>query len=450
MGKAILKNLMLSSKFIPPRWLTCIVSIRDFDIIDDAITIIESNAFNTHVFHALHDLTLDMPLEILRNDSFKGLFCLEYLRLRTIKLHAIDVRILCTAAEITALQLVACDLNVTILRNIFECLPQNIEAISIENSNSIHKISKKLFAKFKNISRLSLPDNRIVHIEPNAFDSFARTLRVLNLRNNLLTAMPEGVLPKQFFDDYQTSKKIFVLVNPWHCSRQLENFKKLLLKYPVIFWVKPFCSTPFHLRGKLIESAELYYDTEVSCPLKNILTSSSITKLTIMPHAGTNNFSLTLNSTSSKFNFIWFEAASASGINKIVSTPICISAKGNEFIKLDFTRKLKSNNIYLFCLLNRQEAVANLLDCATIHTARFHVLVHNKQLSVLGILLTICGILAFCIGLVATYISRIIFNKSHKTDNSRLPPLPPRPSLSVSRSSVPDSMENVEYYLEIM
>lgn len=355
-------NFSFPTKTIPAYWFTDKIILRALSIEDKVVTAIEPNAFKTFTFNKIWTLKLNMPLEILRNDTFNGLSMAFDLKLENMKLHSVETDV---AARIQSLCVIESQFDGMIFTKLLACLPADAYSVQTEHLKTLNVIRKDLFSKFTAIITLILRSSGITHIEAGSFDTFAETLSVLSLGGNLLKTLSEHVFPHQYFfsDEHTIGKRITLISNPWDCLCQLEHLRRLMIEFPKFFYFKPVCATPIYLKGKLITETKLC-DYQNDCLIKySLLPSPFMLQSIELPNGSNNDRFLALNTTSGVHKMIWFEHRSLRDIQSIK----CITLKPNMLTKIKLTEILKSNKIYTLCLMQNVSITINPFHCYTQH-----------------------------------------------------------------------------------
>lgn len=157
------------------------------------------------------------------------------------------------------------------------------------NYNLKSTLSRKSFVGLTNVKTLDLSDCQIVTIGAGAFDPISSSITELNLKNNLITTLPEGL----FADMLLNPVRILLDGNKWDCDCHLIPFKIALMESSN--FVGTFqCSTPRALSGYSIIDTD-FCDSYVPPPTTT--TQSTLPTTTTTTTTATTSTPTTSNST---------------------------------------------------------------------------------------------------------------------------------------------------------
>lgn len=408
---------------ITARWFEPYVRIMSLEISDEFINEIEPNAFDTTSFEQTTILIISMPLEILHNDTFNGFYKLAVLELHSMKLKAVETGALhhiCITLE--HFRSNRSNFEVTALKKLVGSLSETTVLISIKMNNALNRITKDLFRHLKNITFMSLGFNRITDIERNSFDTFAETLTTIDLAANLLTTLPEGVLPLQLFAANKRTH-VYLSANAWHCSCNMEYLKQLIIRYRTHFLWSPLCATPIRFRKRLIADVDLCNSDDL-CPLRKLLLPSFLLQPMRFYTNLSNEFILTINSTLNDYCLLWLEADASPSKSKPIQMSKCVMLNTHSFEALNFTGNLKPNKIFTFCLLKRFKRTVHPLNCVSLYTQLFQPMpnawIPNVTINIIFIIaLSLFSMSAFLSGTVVVYILARSVNLDAANDGIR-------------------------------
>lgn len=154
----------------------------------------------------------------------------------------------------------------------------NLKSLTMKYNN-IKSLNFSSFSGVKALSELNLANSRIELLNVNTFDFASSTLRTIQLQNNLLKTLPDGI-----FDNLQIGVekiKINLKNNLWHCDCDLIYLQNKVIEYPGVFQDVATCWTPDDLRDVEIKTVDLCPNTDEptdTTPLFNSSTSAATTK----------------------------------------------------------------------------------------------------------------------------------------------------------------------------
>lgn len=285
-----MNNIQFPANQIHPNWYNY-CTILYLEITDQKISHIQPNAFASRYFERLKNLTLiDMPIEVLNNGIFNGLKNLCWLQLIGLKLKTIENGLFNETSRIGDIVIGNSLTPVTTVNNFFssfansEMIPP-ITTLLYKDNDLADIMTKKMFGNLKLLEHLLLARNKIIAIARDAFEIVGENLKYINLNDNLLKSLPEGIFDPLFVgkEEIIARKRAFLDSNPWVCSCDLVWLRTLLLKRPLFTLSSIYCRRPNSSHELSILSADIYCS----------ITDSTATILTTLPLTSTASSALT-------------------------------------------------------------------------------------------------------------------------------------------------------------
>lgn len=350
---------------------------------------IQPDAFNTIEFSKTTALKLSMPLRILRAKIFKGMPNIRFLNFYNMRLGSVDAQYLFGATALLHLFIYGSFITPAILHNLTASSNlRHLPKLTLIKNNIRNVIRNDTFATAINLEQLELDYNQITEIAPRTFYSFRFTLKTINLRGNLLKTLPDGLFPEEFLQHSVLDHKVAMIQqNPWHCSCELNYLRQTQIDHPERFLTREMCATPEHLRARLIHMLDLCGGTAnttdmpglfIKClsrqqhhhqqPHDHFLPTNTTTfkkplKLLIDSNG---DLIMILRLISQNYTLIWMDMDSQK--YEIIPYFKCIHSYCRTMIKLNLMRNLKSNNIYTFCMMDKNVGEVSPLHCLSHHT----------------------------------------------------------------------------------
>lgn len=194
----------------------------------------------------------------LREGIFTGLVALQVLEINSFDLLTIDPDILCPCVELHILEIKSSSrAQIAVDGATGTSLLQNLEIVTIRGNNLGDTITEKTFTGLVQVRILDLSRNRITSIGPKSFDAIAKTLNMLNLRNNRLRELAGDIFANVFQQADMMLLQISLESNWWHCDCYLQPLQNILRQYPTTFTGFARCDTPIPLRNSPIQHVKL-------------------------------------------------------------------------------------------------------------------------------------------------------------------------------------------------
>lgn len=134
---------------------------------------------------------------------------------------------------------------------------QKLEIVTFRDNNLADTITGKTFAGLVQVRMLDLSRNRITSIGSNTFEAIAKTLNMLNLRNNHLKELSGEIFANIIVQADLMLLQISLEGNLWHCDCELQAMQDFLRQYPTTFTGVARCNTPMRWRNHPIQHANL-------------------------------------------------------------------------------------------------------------------------------------------------------------------------------------------------
>ena len=226
------------------------------------------------------ELTINqLRIVYLRYDAFAGLNNLETLNIIKMPLARSEPKILePMAGSLTKLviQEIGSDSssNPFIPNDFTGSTPlSNLKSLTLKYNN-IKSLNLSSFSGVKALSELNLANSRIEHLGLNTFNFAPSNLRTIQLQNNLLKTLPNGIFDKLKLGVEKI--KINLKNNPWHCDCNLIYLQNKMLEYPIVFQEVPTCWTPDNLRNEEIKFVDLCPNTDEPTDSTPVFSPSSV------------------------------------------------------------------------------------------------------------------------------------------------------------------------------
>lgn len=235
---------------------------------------IRRNAFMRSCFKFLTDLIIDSQIGVLDDDAFKGLDNLLRLVLKKTKISTFPPQLLKPIRLLNIFAMENCNnVGKISVDNLFGLHEFNhLQEVTINNCN-LNKIKSSTFSGARNISKLSLSNDRIEHIADESFDLVLKSLKVLDLSGNKLTSVGGNL-----FKERVRGVKINLSENPWHCDCNLNGLRKIARSKA---FTEMLCATPVEYDGRTLSSLGslcpiiLYPDVRNEINTQAVITSTA-------------------------------------------------------------------------------------------------------------------------------------------------------------------------------
>ncbi|CAO1437522.1 unnamed protein product [Diamesa hyperborea] len=263
----VVENCSFESNTLPNQWLlNNEVTLERLELIQCNIEFIQTGAFDSIIFEDTKELTINqLRIVYLRYDAFAGLNSLQTLNIIKMPFTKSEPKILEPMAG-TLTKLVLQEIGNDSSSNPF--IPNdftgstplsNLKSLTMKYNN-IKSLNFSSFSGVKFLSELNLANSRIEQLNVNTFDFASNTLRTIQLQNNLLKTLPDGI-----FDNLKLGIekiKINLKNNLWHCDCDLIYLQNKILEYPAVFQDVATCSSPEEHQGAEIKNVELCPNTD--------------------------------------------------------------------------------------------------------------------------------------------------------------------------------------------
>lgn len=344
----------------------------------------------------------------------------------------------------------------------------NLEYVNVKYNLSI--INSQSFTAIPYVRILDLSGCYISAIEADSFDNLNKTLLTLNLANNRLVTLPDGIfmtlnlipiIADELFVNSETTLTIYLSDNPWHCGCKLIFTKDLFNQYsnfqgdfsckspPEIenYPIKEsdFCPCPITTTTSIpTETTETYSDNylEKECfsfdhiaENYTVLIQSQMKEMELSVTAD-EDVLVVIESMGENLALIWFGSDTLRGASLyyVQSSNIdCISSLRKEIV----ITNLDKAKVYTFCLINITHTTVTPLDCISYYHREYNKIwfPESSQPLVIGVIVT-CLVLSNIVGMTVAIIFHRCWCIEHsattsngkKTESTDTPPeLPPHP-----------------------
>lgn len=354
---------------VKANWFTAQVKVKEIKFSTSSVSQIEVGAFNSTAFKSVTKLTFpNMNLSPINKGIFNGLESLQFLAmegaslLKTINKGVLDV-VSGTLKQFTLIASSKYSSEISI-----DGFTGSEPLIALEyvkfNYNLNNSITQNSFTGLINVKTLDLSECQIVTIGAGAFDAISNSVLELNLENNLIKTLPDGLFTYVLHNQVAS---IFINGNKWECECPLIPFKECLLANPNSFVGTAICNEPAaHKSYNVVERSFCEsYVTSPSTPTTTSQTTQTTTTITTSTSTADNNSSPAFEATTEassdepeEFSQNCYELE-GSELPKIVSikTPKASLAVhenyyGNVVVDVD---TLSENFVLLWFSLNNQE-----------------------------------------------------------------------------------------------
>lgn len=382
--------------------------MNDLDYSLVAISEMEVNSLNAIAFESVTRITFtNTSITTFKNGLFNGLKLVEKIHFKGV----ID-------ANLTIENGVLDVLNRTLTEFTFEQQTRTSNEIVINGFTGSSVLTKLTTVKFmynlknsitnlsfvglENVKILDLSTCQIETFGVGAFDTISNSVETLNLANNFIKTLPDGLfanmLPSYYTDIHLTGNE------KWICNCDLMPFKADLMEHSSNFIGMVACDSPvWHKGSKVVEAdfCEPVTTTEVTSEITSEMTSEVTTQLpyeytkecfqpghtdkvtevvTVQgpshkvsiiqsQEVGTDDIVLEIDTPIENGILIWFDSkpANVSEINCMMASSPSIRITNSV---------INSRSPYTFCLMNSAELTMSPLDCIS-YAIRYD---HHNQL----------------------------------------------------------------------
>lgn len=222
-------------------WLTVSEPLQSLVVIN-SVAWVQNDAFKSHHFENLKDLTFQMRIQYFHDGAFNGLGNLKTLTVKETGILTFPPRILTPLRSLEEFTMEKCIKRDLSVNNLFGManLP-NVRKVDISNCVLATTITEHTFTGLKNVTDLILAGNQINRIGQRSFDAILPSLENLNLMKNDLRRLPKFIFAKAL----QSQVKINLQQNYWHCNCDLDDLRQFVQLAPQHFeGSKIMCLTP--------------------------------------------------------------------------------------------------------------------------------------------------------------------------------------------------------------
>lgn len=446
-------------------WFTAQVKVKELKFYLGTAGKFEANAFNSTALKSVKKLIFpSMSLDLINKGIFNGLESLEELvmelaALKTIEDGVLDV-VNGTLQKITLIESSKYRSELRIDGFTGSEPMKVLEEVKF-NYNLKTTITHKSFVGLQNVKILDLSNCQIVTIGAGAFDPISSSIRELNLKDNAITTLPEGLFNFMLPNEVTT---ILLEGNKWDCECHLMPFKMTLMEHSnFVGSIK--CNTPSSLRDYSVINTN-FCDSYVPPPTQP--TTQSTTTTTTISTSTTDNSSPTLPSIPEEFSQKCYEPGESEP-SKIISikTPsaglkvnendygevlVEVDTLSENFVLLWFSlldqeniyytasdeiacvigsknsvpiHNLKEDTTYTFCLMDSTEKTVSPLDCMSYtkqHTLEQPWLLNSNKSFIISMTAVACSIsllIGLAIGAFVLKINHILKTNGNDNQNRR-------------------------------
>lgn len=229
-------------------WFTAQVKVKELKIYTSNVGSFEANAFNSTALKSVKTLTFpSMSLDLINKGIFNGLESLEVLVMESAALKTIEDGVLDalngTLQKIILIESSRFSSELRIDGFTGSEPMRELEEVKF-NYNLKTTITHTSFVGLQNVKILDLSNCQIVTIGAGAFDLIGSSIRELNLKDNAITTLPDGLFNFMLPNEVTA---ILLEGNKWDCECHLMPFKMTLIEHSnFVGSVK--CNTPSYRR----------------------------------------------------------------------------------------------------------------------------------------------------------------------------------------------------------
>lgn len=428
-------------------------------------------AFNSTNFINLEVLHIENThIRHLYQNSFIGLTNLNELVLSHVNLFTVHEYVLTSTPNLEKFTLDHCGHKMLSLMFFQSVKMFHLKVVDIRFCQLNDTITKTTFHGLCNITQLLLVSNQITNIGPDSFDIVLESVVLIDLRLNNLKSLSANI----FENSRNEQITVYLDQNPWHCDckmeslRQLVKFSKDKVKLGLIKCyspsknadhflneLNPLCDDDYfgdfsfnflsHLQSQSLPGSQTLPTSPSNLPASQTFKEQFSVKCGFQPSSeklqrqsevlltksnGSEFWSVRIENgqlivdtklKSNDFNFVGFEMNGLK--NKFFSTIKKPSAFIVKYIeqgdlpdnKTRFGRKLKPNQIYRFCWIQRSFIFILPTNCMTYHMKEENneysddtwILLEEKM----GIIIfsVLIAIFAWIAGILIAFILALIF-----------------------------------------
>ncbi|KAJ6641952.1 Leucine-rich repeat-containing protein 4C [Pseudolycoriella hygida] len=279
-----LRDGMVYPNFIlKANWFTAAVKVKELTFFMKPVTTVEINAFTSDALTTVKKLVLkNFNIAEFVNGSFNGLESVEVLILESATITVVEKGVLDVMCEtLQELQIIQWGPNAK--EAYIDGFTGSKTMTSLKTVKINYKINSTLthrsFVGLRNVKTLDLSDCQIESIGPGTFDPIGGSVRELNLKNNKIKTLPEGIFSSMLPSE---DTRILLESNAWHCDCDLMPLKICISENSNL--VGPFkCTTPTNRKNQDIVNTE-FCDDYIPPPTTS--TTTTTTTSTAAPTTG--------------------------------------------------------------------------------------------------------------------------------------------------------------------
>lgn len=457
-----LKSINYPNYNVKANWFTAAVKVKELNFGLTSAKTVEVNAFNSTALKSVVKLVFPfMDLDPINKGIFNGLESLKVLVMDDAYIKAIQKGVLDVLSETLTTFTVTQSSKYwseILIDGFTGSEPLKALEYVKYNYNLKTTITHKSFVGLQNVKTLDLSDCQIVTIGAGAFDPISNSIVDLNLKNNAIKTLPEGLFNSMLPNAFTT---INLDGNKWDCQSDLCPLKMDLMENSnFVGTVK--CSTPSYLAGLNIIDTDFCDDyvppsttqttlatTQTTPPTTSISSTTTDTEPSIpdefrqecyeaetdrskivsikTPRAGltiheneNGDVIAEVDKLSENSILIWFSS---------VDQQTYYSASDEITCAVGATNSIPINNIkeetaYTFCLMDSTEKTVSPLDCISYtkgHAREKPWLLNDSKGLVVSMIVVACGISVFtglAIGMFALKAYEIYENRTNNQSHN--------------------------------
>lgn len=395
---------------IEPGWFNTGAIINKITIRDvrgeSKIDEIEPGAFNDCTFGKMTELVIRRTkVTVLKRGVFKGAASLRKISLEENDfMHSIEEYTLDPLYQLEEMKITE-QVQFTNLLNLTGTTQlRHLHTLMLRFNYFGSSIDAETFTGCPRVETLNLSNSRIQALGIGSFDHMAETIKVLDLRNNLLHYLPANLLAMM-----QPNMQISVSDNLWKCDCSSVELKSWIVNSSLIFVQPLMCESPPWDQGKEITEVDLSICESLTSPTEMINTTE--TSVTVRSTTEQSPFLDRLDCSNEKYSagYLYLERVyqyfsvkqeSMGKVSVEIRAPdatlsmVVINDKDEAECRYDINRQMTFDNLdtesaHVFCLVKKNSFATSPRNCYPFHF-------DDPQLSIWGhdeiIIALVCSI----------------------------------------------------------
>lgn len=378
------------NQIVKANWFTARVKVKELILYMNSVSQIEVNAFNSTGLESVTKLIFpNMKLVTMKKGIFNGLNSLEVLVMEgangqtIINTGVLDV-LNETLKEFTLIES-RTSLSQLNIDGFTGAEPLNALEYVKYKYKLTNSITQTSFVGLLNVKILDLSECQIVTIGAGAFDPISNSINELNLKNNLMKTLPEGIFSNMLQNQVITT--IWLDGNRWDCECHLMYLKDCLIKnWEYSNFVGTVnCNTPTEHSGKGVvdtdfcdtttttttseptiteepsipeEFNQKCYESGESERSKNVSIKLPRASLTVNENEY-GGVEVEVDTLSENFVLLWFSSFDQERYYTASNETTCVIGATNTIP----ISNLKEDTAYTFCMMDSTETTVSPLDC---------------------------------------------------------------------------------------